>query len=183
MTDQSLRQLRADGTTVIVVPLRAALWGFARRCLVILGLYAVFAAGTLAVHRYAAAARTPTAQALRRWYLQHDPDNGKPYHRGYCDWVMPCEILGVAAGIVLARSWVWAAELVLWSLVLSAGVMALMPAYRSLFPQLQPTSGSIIGDVFGALQCGFAIAVGRVITAYLLTRKKEPVVSTAPLRR
>jgi hypothetical protein len=166
-------EMRRDGTTVIVVPLRYALSGFARRCVVILAFYAVFAVSTVAIHRYAAAGRTPTAQALRRWYLERDPLNGKPYHRGYYDWVIPCEILGIAAGIVLGRSWMWAAELVLWAVVLSAGVMALIPAYQSGFVELQGSSGSATGYVFGTLQCGFAIAVARVLTAHLLNRNQD----------
>jgi hypothetical protein len=166
-----------DRAKVIVVPLRSALLGFARRSILILAVYVAFATAELSFHWYAGTKNSPTAHSFRAWYLEHDPDNDKPYHKGYMDWHTPAEILGIATGIILARSWMWGAELVIWALFLSGGIIALFPFYSLFFPENRiETTGLIVGYVIGVLHCGFFIAMGRVLTAYLLERKSHRIV-------
>src|SRR5260221_11538930 len=96
-----------DGTKVIVVPMKSAISGFMRRLILLLAVYAVFVAGALTLHWYAGTQNSATAQSLRTWNLAHDPENVKQYHRGYTDWVMSGEILGLAACGVLGRPVLW----------------------------------------------------------------------------
>jgi hypothetical protein len=166
-----------DSGEVIIIPLRSALLGFARRSILILAIYAAFATAELCFHWYAGTQSSPTAHIFRAWYLEHDPDNGKPYHRGYMDWDTPTEILGFATGIILARSWMWWAELVIWALFMSGGIIALFPFYWSFFPENRVEAAGLgVGFVIGVLHCGFFIAVGRVLTAHLLKRKSHKII-------
>jgi len=139
------------------------------------------------LHWYAGTQSSPTAHSLRAWYLQHDPHNGKAYHRGYADWHIPAEILGFLAGIILARSWMWRAELVFWALFLSGGIIAVHPFYLAFFPDnrldmphshIGMIAGGIVAFVIGTLHCGFFIAIGRVLTAYFIERKSRRTVGS-----
>jgi len=170
MNEDEFKTIMPDGAKMIVVPMRSAILGFVRRSIFILAIYAVFVACELAFHWYVGTQHSATAQSLRTWYLERDPDNGKQIHRGYADWEEPATFLGLATGIVLGRSWMWGAELVLWALFLSGGILVLFPFYQRFLPEL--TGGpNAVGYVLGAMMCGFFIGVGRVATAHLLERK------------
>jgi hypothetical protein len=172
MNEDDFETITPHGGKVIVVPIKLAIHGFLRRTAWILAIYAVFAAGAVTLHWYAGTRQSQSAQSLRAWYLEHDQANGKQYHRGYTDWVEPATILGLATGIVLARSWMWGAELALWALFLSGGILALFPFYQRFFPELTG-SANAVGYGLGVLQCGFFLGVGRVLTAYLLERNAQ----------
>jgi len=154
----------------------------AKRTALILAVFAVFAAVEIYFHWYAGTQSSSTAHSLRDWYLHHDSYNGKAYHRGYTDWDTPAEVLGLAAGIILARSRIWPVELICWALFLSGGIITLFPFYLAFFPENRLdmpqssfglTAGLGISYVIGALHCGFFIAVGRVLTAHLIKRKSR----------
>lgn len=170
--DESSVETLPNGTKIIIFTTRSLVRGFVRRSLMILCVYAAFAALEIWFHWYIGTQNTPSAHSWRDWYFQTDPLNGKPYTRGYLIWERPCVFLGFVTGIILGRSAVWVAELVLWALLLSFGVLALYPAYQQFFPGIKLYSNDLsLAFVFGALLCGFFIAVGRIITAHLLERK------------
>jgi hypothetical protein len=159
----------------------------AKRSALILAMLAVFASVEIYFHWYAGTQNNSAAHSLKSWYLYHDPQNGKAYHRGYMDWDIPAKILGLVAGIILARSRIWPVELVVWAFFLSGGIEALSPIYLAYFPDnrldmphssLGMIAGSGVAFVIGALQCGFFIAIGRVLTAYFIERKSRKTVES-----
>jgi len=150
--------------------------GLVKRTALILAIFAVFAAAELYFHWYAGTQKTSAAQHWKSWYLFVDPQNGKPYHRGELDWNTPGAFLGFLVGIVLARSQIWIIELVLWAMLFSGGILALIPHYLAFFPELDGEMAHAtfgIGYIIGVLHCGFFIAVGRILASHFLDRKSR----------
>jgi hypothetical protein len=159
----------------------------AKRSALILAVFAIFASVEIYFHWYAGTQNTSTAHSLKTWYLQRDSYSGKADLRGYTDWDIPAEVLGLAAGIILARSRIWVVELVFWALFLSGGITALYAFDLAFFPENrlempQPgigmTTGLGFAFVIGALHCGLFIAAGRVLTAHLINRKSNKTVES-----
>src|SRR5271154_5713693 len=109
---------------VIIIPLNRAFYlSFVKRSALILVVFSLFACVEIYLHWYAGTQNTPAAHSLKDWYLRTEFPHGKPsnMNRADADYSFPATILGIIVGIILARSWIWIAELVLWALFFSVG--------------------------------------------------------------
>src|SRR6476660_9955293 len=78
-------------------------------------------------HSYAASQGTSVARLLKAWYLYHDARNGKAYHEGFADLILPAILRGLAAGCITAFQ---RKQVLVWSaLLLPVGIVALFPFY------------------------------------------------------
>jgi len=160
----SLQHSCANGSSEMKARIGSAVIGVAMACLLVEGAQAY-------LHWYAGTQTDSTAQSMRRWYLSHDPLNGKAYHQGFVDLILPSILLGLAAGWITACT---PKRVLVWSVfLLSIGVVALFPYYAVVIPTPESDEwwrhasnetralALIPGYFKAALLCLFFGAVGR----------------------
>lgn len=93
------------------------------RVLLLVSSFLVLAAAEIGLHWYMVTSETPLASQLLDWYLYQNSDNHKKYHQGLVIFVIPCLLMGFAAGSLGAK---WSTRKLIWTVVaLSAGIMVL----------------------------------------------------------
>jgi hypothetical protein len=99
-------------------------------------VFLVVGIGEVALHWYLGGHNSDRALRLRKMYLHRDADNGKRYVEGLVDFVVPTIVLGIAAGIIGSR--LPPGGLTLCVVLLSLGVICLLPLYDALVPGTDP---------------------------------------------
>ena len=98
----------------------------------VLLFYILLAIAAVAFHWYAGTRDTATAHRLKGWYSFNDARNGKAYHAGETDLIIPSILFGLAAGAITAHR--RTIELTWLIFFLPIGLVGLIPVYEKFLP-------------------------------------------------
>jgi len=130
-------------------------------------IFLTVAGVNIGVHWYM---NTEGAGQIREWYCEEDAHNRKRYNQGIVTFVIPCVLLGLSVGVLAAR---WnPSSITVTVLLMSVGIVALLPVYARFFPSGMFSGGGIRDLVIGVLKtvalCGFMAYGAKVMAIYLL---------------